>query len=66
MHSMLQHFRQMVGRIMSGMGFREIADMYATSIGQIERTRHHLNDEIRLINAVADYHRRNDGTIEVI
>jgi hypothetical protein len=25
-----------------------------------------LNDEIRLTNAVADYRRRDDGTIEVL
>jgi len=33
---------------------------------QIEKTYYHLNDEIRLTNAVADYRRREDGTIEVL
>jgi hypothetical protein len=53
-------------RIMSGLMFRQIADMYGTSVAQIEKTYYHLNDEIRLTNAVADYRRNADGTIEVV
>jgi hypothetical protein len=53
-------------RIMSGLNFKQIADMYGTSVMQIERTYYHLNDEIRLTNALADYKRNNDGTIEPI
>jgi hypothetical protein len=35
-------------------------------VAQIEKTYYHLNDEIRLTNAVADYRRNADGTIEVV
>ena len=40
--------------------------MCGTSVVQIERTYYHLNDEIRITNAVADYRRLDDGTIEVV
>ena len=39
-------------RIMGGLDFREIAKMCGTSMGQIERTCYHLNDAIRLTNAL--------------
>ena len=61
----LRHF-MITQRIMSGLSFRQIADMCGTSVAQIERTYYHLNDEIRLTNALADYRRREDGTIEVL
>ena len=61
----LRHF-MITQRIMSGLTFRQIADMCGTSVAQIEKTYYHLNDEIRLTNAVADYRRRDDGTIEVL
>lgn len=51
-------------RIISGLRFKQIADMCGTSVAQIERTYYRLNDEIRLTNALADYKRNNDGTIE--
>jgi Trp operon repressor len=38
---------------MSRLSYRQIADMCGTSITQIERTYYHLNDEIRLENALA-------------
>ena len=50
----LRHF-MITQRIMSG-----------TSVGQIEKTYYHLSDEIRLTNAVSDYRRNADGTIEVV
>ena len=53
-------------RIMAGLSFRQVADMCGTSIAMIEKTYWHLNDEIRLTSALADYRRREDGTIEVI
>ena len=40
--------------------------MCGNSVSQIEKTYYHLNDEIRLTNAVADYKRNADGTIEVL
>lgn len=40
--------------------------MCGTSAAQIERTYYHLNDEICLTNALADYRRDEDGTIEAI
>ncbi len=61
----LRHFI-IAQRIMSGLTFRQIADMCGTSVAQIEKTYYHLNDEIRLTNAVADYRRNADGTIEVL
>jgi len=61
----LRHF-MITQRIMSGLTFRQIADMCGTSISQIEKTYYHLNDEIRLTNAVADYRKLEDGTIEVV
>lgn len=61
----LRHF-MITQRIMSGLSFRQIADMCGTSVTQIENTYYHLNDEIRLTNAIADYKRNEDGTIELI
>ena len=53
-------------RIMAGLNYRQVADMCGTSVTMIEKTYWHLNDEIRLTSALADYRRREDGTIEVI
>ena len=53
----LRHF-MITQRIMSGLGFKQIADMCGTSVAQIEKTYYHLNDEIRITNAVADYRRK--------
>ena len=50
----LHHF-MIKQRITSGLLFRHIADMFGTSVAQIEKTYYHLNDEIRLTNAVAEY-----------
>ena len=61
----LRHY-MITQRIMSGLDFRSIADMCGTSISQIERTYYHLNDTIRLTNAVADYRVDSDGTIRVV
>ena len=61
----LRHF-MITQRIMAGLGYRAIADMCGTSVTMIEKTYWHLNDEVRLTSALADYRRRDDGTIEVI
>ena len=61
----LRHF-MITQRIMAGLSYRQVADMCRTSIMMTEKTYCHLNDEIRLTSALADYRRRNDGTIEVI
>ena len=61
----LRHF-MITQRIMAGLGYRAIADMCGTSVMMIEKTYWHLNDEVRLTSALADYRRRDDGTIEVI
>lgn len=61
----LRHF-MITQRIMSGSTFRQIADMCGTSVAQIEKTYYHLNDEIRLTNAIADYRKEDDGTIRPI
>ena len=61
----LRHF-MITQRIMAGLNYRQVADMCGTSVTMIEKTYWHLNDEIRLTSALADYRRREDGTIEVI
>ena len=61
----LRHF-MITQRIMSGWTFSQIADMCCTSVARIEKTYYHVNNEIRLTNATADYRRREDGTIEVL
>ena len=61
----LRHF-MITQRIMAGLSYSLVADMCGRSIMIIEKTYWHLNDEIRLTSALADYRRRNDGTIEVI
>ena len=61
----LRHF-MITQRMMAGLGYRAIADMRGTSVTMIEKTYWHLNDEIRLTSALADYRRCEDGTIEVI
>ena len=61
----LRHY-MITQRIMGGVDFRAIADMCGTNISQIERTCYHLNDNIRLTNAVADYRVDSDGTIRVV
>ncbi len=48
----LRHY-MITNRIMSGVSHRQIADMCGTSVVQIEKTYYHLNDEIRLENALA-------------
>ena len=53
-------------RIMAGLSFRQVADMYGTSIAIIAKMYWRLNDEIRLTGALADYRRRQDETIEVV
>ena len=53
-------------RIIAGLSYRQVTDMCGTSVMTIEKTYWHLNDEIRLTSASADYRRRDDGTIEVI
>ncbi len=51
---------------MSSLDFRAITEMCGTSITEIECTYYHLNDTIRLTNAVADYRVDSDGTIRVV
>ena len=61
----LRHF-MITQRIMAGLSLRNIADMCGTSETQIERTYYHLNDEIRLTNAAAEFKRSKDGTIKIV
>ena len=51
---------------MSSLDFRAITEMCGTSITEIECTYYHLNETIRLTNAVADYRVDSDGTIRVV
>ena len=41
-------------------------DTTVEQLHNLENRHYHLNDEICLTNAVADYRRREDGTIEVL
>jgi integrase len=52
-------------KVMSGLNFRQIADMCGTSQTQIEKTYYHLNDEIKRTNAMADYDIDGDGLISL-
>lgn len=58
----LRHF-MITQRIMSGLDFRQVADMCGTSVEQIEKTYWHVDDKTRLTNAVADHFRDKDGRI---
>ena len=58
----LRHF-MITQKIMSGLKYSQIADMCGTSVAHIEKTYYHLNDDIRLTNALADYRVSNDGII---
>ena len=60
----LRHF-MITQRVMSGLSFRQVADMCGTSETQIAKTYYHLNDTIRLTNALADYKWNENGTITV-
>lgn len=48
----LRHY-MITERIMKGLSFRQVAEMCGTSMTQIERTYYHLNDDIRMENALA-------------
>ena len=50
-------------KIMSGLSYRQISDMCGTSATQIERTYYHINEDILLTNAMADYKLSDDGII---
>ena len=61
----LRHF-MITQRILAGLGYRQIADMYGKCVMMIEKTYWHLNNEIKLISALSDYRRYEDGRIEAI
>lgn len=61
----LRHF-MITQRVMSGLTFRQVADMCGTSEMQIQKTYYHLNDAIRRTNALADYKWNDDGTITTL
>ena len=50
-------------KIMSGLSYRQISDMCGTSATQIERTYYHINEDILLTNAMADYKLSDEGII---
>ena len=50
-------------KIMGGLGYQQVAEMCGTSAGQIERTYFHLNDKMRITNALAGYEIDADGLI---
>lgn len=51
-------------KIMSGLSYRQIADMCGTSVAQIEKTYYHVNEDIMMTNALADYRFDSNGLIE--
>lgn len=58
----LRHF-MITQRIMSGLRADQIKDMCGTSAKEIEDTYYHLNEQMRLTNALADYYINEDGRI---
>lgn len=50
-------------KIMSGLPTQSVADMCGTSAAQIEKTYFHLNHQIKLTNALADYEIDEDGLV---
>jgi len=50
-------------RIKSGLSYKDIADRCGTSINQIEKTYYHIDREIMLTQAFADYIVTDDGII---
>ena len=50
-------------RIKSGLTYRAIADMCGTSSAQIEKTYYHIDKDIKLTQALADYIVTDDGII---
>lgn len=51
-------------KIMSGLSYRQIADMCGTSVAQIEKTYYHINEDIMTTNALADYRFDQNGLVE--
>jgi integrase len=50
-------------RIKSGLSFRQISDMCGTSVTQIENTYYHVDKEVMITNALADYMINANGEI---
>jgi integrase len=50
-------------RIKSGLSYKDVADMCGTSTTQIEKTYYHIDREIMLTQALADYFVTDDGII---
>ena len=50
-------------RIMSGLGYHEVAAMCGTSAGEVEETYYHLNDQTRLTHALAGYEIDDAGLV---
>jgi integrase len=50
-------------KIMGGLGYQQVAEMCGTSVSQIERTYFHLNDSMRITNALAGYEIDDDGLV---
>lgn len=61
----LRHY-MITERVKAGCSFGQVAIMCGTSIGQIENTYLHLNEEMMKTTAKADYITLEDGTIQVI
>ena len=50
-------------RIKSGLSFRQISDMCGTSVTQIENTYYHIDKDVMITNALADYMINANGEI---
>jgi integrase len=53
-------------KIMGGLGYQQVAEMCGTSVAQIERTYFHLNDRMRITNALAGYELDEDGLVVTV
>ena len=50
-------------RIKSGLSYKDIADMCGTSTTQIEKTYYHIDRDIKITQALADYIVTDEGII---
>lgn len=58
----LRHF-MITQRVMAGLSYEQIAEMCGTSALHVANTYYHVNDQMRLTSALADFAHNADGTI---
>ena len=63
-HCSLRHF-VITQRIITGLSYRQFADMFGTSIEMMEKPCWYLNDEMRKKVSIFSYLKREDKMIDV-